>query len=109
MPDHRHRRLLAAPPPTACPGLEWDVVLSVAASAHDLAAQDRYDVHMTRASDVLSPSTGALHSRRAAASLFISIHADALGAQEHARSVRGATVYTLSQPASSRRGPAVRR
>ena len=37
-----------------------------------------------------------------AASLFISIHADTVGAQEFAQSVRGATVYTLSEQASSK-------
>ena len=68
-----------------------------------LAVKDRYDVHMTRGSDVfVSLDRRLAISRRAAASLFISIHADSIGAQEHARSVRGATVYTLSELASSR-------
>jgi N-acetylmuramoyl-L-alanine amidase len=40
-------------------------------------------------------------SRRLTASLFISIHADTVGAQEFAQNVRGATVYTLSERASS--------
>jgi N-acetylmuramoyl-L-alanine amidase len=41
-------------------------------------------------------------SRERGAHLFISIHADALGAVEFAQNVRGATVYTLSELASSR-------
>lgn len=84
--------------------LEKDVVLSVARHLRTiLAVKARYDVHMTRASDVFISLDRRLSvSRRAGASLFISIHADSIGAQEHARSVRGATVYTLSELASSR-------
>jgi N-acetylmuramoyl-L-alanine amidase len=84
--------------------LEKDVVLSVARHLRTiLAVKDRYDVHMTRASDVFISLDRRLSvSRRAAASLFISIHADSIGAQQYARSVRGATVYTLSELASSR-------
>jgi N-acetylmuramoyl-L-alanine amidase len=84
--------------------LEKDVVLSVARHLRTiLAVKDRYDVHMTRGSDVfVSLDRRLAVSRRAGASLFISIHADSIGAQEHARSVRGATVYTLSELASSR-------
>lgn len=84
--------------------LEKDVVLSVARHLRTiLAVKGRYDVHMTRASDVfVSLDRRLAISRRAAASLFISIHADSIGAQEHARSVRGATIYTLSELASSR-------
>ena len=68
-----------------------------------LAVKGRYDVHMTRASDVfVSLDRRLAISRRAGASLFISIHADAIGAQEFAQSVRGATVYTLSEQASSK-------
>ena len=67
-----------------------------------LAAKGRYDVHMTRASDVfVSLDRRLAISRQKAASLFISIHADTVGAQDFAQSVRGATVYTLSEKASS--------
>src|SRR5262245_58645565 len=84
--------------------LEKDVVLSVARHLRNvLAARGRYDVHMTRASDVfVSLDRRLAISRRASASLFISIHADAIGSQEFAHNVRGATVYTLSEQASSK-------
>jgi N-acetylmuramoyl-L-alanine amidase len=84
--------------------LEKDVVLSVARHLRTiLAVKNRYDVHMTRASDVfVSLDRRLAISRRAGASLFISIHADSIGAPEYARSVRGATIYTLSELASSR-------
>ena len=91
--------------------LEKDVVLAVARHLRTmLAAKGRYDVHMTRASDVFVSLDRRLpFPARKAASLFISIHADAVGAQEFAQSVRGATVYTLSEQASSKRGPAAGR
>lgn len=84
--------------------LEKDVVLAVARHLRTiLAARGRYDVHMTRASDVFVPLDRRLAvSRRKGASLFISIHADAVGAQNFAQSVRGATAYTLSEKASSK-------
>ena len=84
--------------------LEKDVVLAVARHLRTiLAVKGRYDVQMTRASDVfVSLDRRLAISRKAGASLFISIHADAIGAQEFARSVRGATVYTLSEQASSK-------
>ena len=63
----------------------------------------RYDVQMTRSSDVfVSLDKRLAFSRAKAASLFISIHADSVGAQEFAQNVRGATAYTLSEQASSR-------
>src|SRR5207249_10101787 len=68
-----------------------------------LAVKGRYAVQMTRASDVfVSLDRRLAISRKTGASLFISIHADSIGAQEFARSVRGATVYTLSERASSK-------
>ena len=84
--------------------LEKDVVLSVARHLRTiLAVKGRYDVHMTRPSDVfVSLDRRLAISRRAGASLFISIHADSIGAQEFAHNVRGATVYTLSEQASSK-------
>jgi len=84
--------------------LEKDVVLSVARHLRSiLAVKGRYDVHMTRAADVfVSLDRRLAISRRAGASLFISIHADAIGSQEFAHNVRGATVYTLSEQASSK-------
>ena len=84
--------------------LEKDVVLAVARHLRTvLAVKGRYDVHLTRPTDVfVSLDRRLAISRKAGASLFISIHADAIGAQEFARSVRGATVYTLSEQASSK-------
>jgi N-acetylmuramoyl-L-alanine amidase len=83
--------------------VEKDVVLAVARHLNtQLALKDRYTVEMTRGSDVfVSLDRRIAISREAHASLFISIHADTLGAQEFAQSVRGATVYTLSERASS--------
>jgi len=58
---------------------------------------------MTRASDVyVSLDKRLAISQQRGASLFISIHADTLGAQDFAQSVRGATAYTLSEQASSK-------
>jgi len=84
--------------------LEKDVVLSVARHLRTmLAVKGRYEVHMTRASDVfVSLDRRLALSRQKGADLFISIHADAIGATEFAQNVRGATVYTLSEKASSR-------
>jgi len=62
----------------------------------------RYAVLMTRSADVfVSLDRRLAISRAVRASLFISIHADTIGAQEFAQNVRGATVYTLSERASS--------
>jgi N-acetylmuramoyl-L-alanine amidase len=84
--------------------LEKDVVLAVARHLRTiLAVKGRYDVHMTRATDVyVSLDKRLAFSHQKGASLFISIHADTLGAQDFAQSVRGATAYTLSEQASSK-------
>jgi N-acetylmuramoyl-L-alanine amidase len=84
--------------------LEKDVVLAVARHLRTiLALKGRYDVHMTRATDVyVSLDKRLAISHQKGASLFISIHADTLGAQDFAQSVRGATAYTLSEQASSK-------
>jgi N-acetylmuramoyl-L-alanine amidase len=83
--------------------IEKDVVLAVARHLRSiLAAKGRYGVHMTRSSDVyVSLDRRLAISREKAADLFISIHADTVGAQELAENVRGATIYTLSERASS--------
>jgi N-acetylmuramoyl-L-alanine amidase len=86
--------------------VEKDVVLSVARHLQTiLATKARYDVHLTRASDVyVSLDKRVSLSRTKACDLFISIHADTVGssASDLAQNVRGATVYTLSEKASSR-------
>jgi N-acetylmuramoyl-L-alanine amidase len=83
--------------------VEKDVVLAVARHLRSmLAAKGRYDVQMTRSSDVfVSLDRRVAMSRQKGASLFISIHADSVASQEFAQNVRGATVYTLSEKASS--------
>ena len=86
--------------------IEKDVVLSVARHLQAiLASKARYDIHLTRASDVyVSLDKRVSASRELACDLFISIHADTVGSStgELAQNVRGATVYTLSEKASSR-------
>jgi N-acetylmuramoyl-L-alanine amidase len=86
--------------------VEKEVALSVARHLQSiLAAKGRYEIHLTRASDVyVSLDRRVAVSRDKACDLFISIHADTLGAgaTEVAQTVRGATVYTLSEKASSR-------
>lgn len=62
-----------------------------------LEATGRYDVVMTRDSDVFqSLRDRVVIARKARADLFISLHADTI----EDRSVRGASVYTLSETAS---------
>lgn len=82
---------------------EKDVVLAVARHLQAaLGARGRYDVHMTRNSDVYIPLANRVElSREKEASLFISIHADSTGRRDLARSMRGATIYTLSDQASN--------
>jgi N-acetylmuramoyl-L-alanine amidase len=86
--------------------VEKEVVLSVARHLQTiLAGKGRYAIHLTRAADVyvsLDKRVGV--SRDKACDLFISIHADTVGAGagELAQNVRGATVYVLSDKASSR-------
>lgn len=83
---------------------EKDVVLSVA--RHLRAALDetgRYEVHMTRNSDVfISLDRRVQFSQEKSANLFISIHADSVGDADLAAAVRGAAVYMLSEQASNR-------
>jgi N-acetylmuramoyl-L-alanine amidase len=84
--------------------VEKDVVLSVARHLQAiLAGRGRYQLTLTRATDVyVSLDKRVSLSREKACDLFISIHADTLAvAAEQAQTVRGATVYTLSEKASS--------
>ena len=83
--------------------IEKDVVLAVARHLRSiLAVKGRYDVHMTRSTDVfVSLDRRLATSREKGASLFISIHADTVATQDIAQNIRGATVYTLSEQASS--------
>lgn len=82
--------------------LEKDVVLAVAKELRrKLAASGRYDVRMTRDTDVFIPLDRRVGlSFEQEVDLFISLHADSLSEDHGARSIRGATIYTLSARAS---------
>jgi N-acetylmuramoyl-L-alanine amidase len=69
-----------------------------------LAASGRYRVELTRTRDVFIPLEDRVGTaQRRGALLFVSMHADALG--DH--SVRGASVYTLSDTASDAQSAAL--
>ena len=71
-----------------------------------LEAGGRYRVELTRAKDIFIPLDGRVeYAQRRGASLFVSMHADALS--DHA--VRGASVYTLAQTASDAQTAALAR
>lgn len=82
--------------------LEKDIVLAVGKELSvQLAATGRYDVRMTRATDVfVSLDQRVKLSATQNVDLFISLHADSLAAEDGAGYVRGATIYTLSERAS---------
>jgi N-acetylmuramoyl-L-alanine amidase len=79
---------------------EKDIVLAFAQVLHEkLEASGKYRVAMTRTDDTFIPlSERVRFARSRNASLFISIHADALPRNEG--QAEGATVYTLSETAS---------
>jgi N-acetylmuramoyl-L-alanine amidase len=81
---------------------EKKVVLAVAKQLKArLSESGRYEVHMTRTRDVFVSLDQRLEqSRKLAADLFVSLHADAIAQKNYADTVRGATVYTLSERAS---------
>ncbi|HEY7550023.1 MAG TPA: N-acetylmuramoyl-L-alanine amidase [Hyphomicrobiaceae bacterium] len=84
---------------------EKDVVLAVAQQVRAaLEATGRYDVHMTRSTDVfITLGRRVAFSRQRGASLFVSIHANSVpNESQNAAIVRGAAVYTLSEEASTR-------
>lgn len=82
--------------------LEKNVVLAVAQELRRaLMASGRFDVRMTRSTDVFVSLDRRLKiCRETGADLFISLHADSLEDAAAAQSIRGATVYTLSEQAS---------
>lgn len=84
---------------------EKTVVLAMAeALIDDLVKTGRYDVRSTRTSDVyVSLGERVAFARAAKADLLVSIHADA----EYDHSVRGATVYTVSEKPSDARAAAL--
>ena len=81
---------------------EKTVVLAVGQALRTaLQKTGRYDVLMTRTSDVfVSLDRRLTMSEDAGAELFISLHADSLAETTFAEVVRGATIYTLSERAS---------
>jgi N-acetylmuramoyl-L-alanine amidase len=81
---------------------EKTVVLAVAQALRaQLSASGRYDVKMTRSTDVfISLDQRLKMSRDLDADLFISLHADSIAQKGFVKTVRGATVYTLSEQAS---------
>ena len=81
---------------------EKDIVLKVSRYLRaKLKASNRYVVRMTRDRDVYVPLAGRVAvSQKLGATLFISVHADSLAQKAYARTVRGATIYTLSDRAS---------
>ena len=81
---------------------EKTVVLAVAQQLKAALTQSgRYDVRMTRATDVFISLDRRLKiSHDNAADLFISLHADSIEEKNLAENIRGATVYTLSERAS---------
>jgi N-acetylmuramoyl-L-alanine amidase len=91
------------------PGAVWngvrekDVALAVALKVHQaLEATGRYELHMTRSTDVFISLDGRVEfSQSKGAELFVSIHADSVPTADRAAVVRGATVYTLSEEASN--------
>lgn len=88
--------------------LEKNLVLAVAKRVQaQLAATGNYDIVMTRTRDVFISLNDRLKmSRKAGADLFISIHADSIE-QTYAQSIKGATVYTLSERASDAEARAI--
>ncbi len=81
---------------------EKDIVFAVSRHVADLLRKSGgYDVRLTRTSDVFVSLDKRLKlSSDFRADLFISLHADSISETQFAESVRGATVYTLSEQAS---------
>lgn len=82
--------------------LEKTIVMAVGEQlAQALNAKDRYEVRLTRSSDVfVALDQRVAFSRKNTANLFISLHADSLEQSSMSQSISGATVYTLSERAS---------
>jgi N-acetylmuramoyl-L-alanine amidase len=84
---------------------EKEVTLGVALELkRALERTGRYNVVMTRASDIFIPLGERVEiGRRAKSDLFISLHADSI----NDRGIRGSTVYTLSETASDKEAAAL--
>jgi N-acetylmuramoyl-L-alanine amidase len=88
--------------------LEKHLVFAVAKRVQEqLESTGRYTVVMTRERDVfVSLSDRLAISRKAQSDLFISIHADSIEST-YAQSIKGATIYTLSERASDAEARAI--
>ncbi len=88
---------------------EKAVVLAVALQLKAaLLATGQYDVAMTRTGDTFVPLDRRVAlSEQAKADLFVSLHADAIEDRAMARSVKGASVYILSERASDEQARAM--
>ena len=86
---------------------EKDIVLAFSKElVRQLKATRRYDVYLTRSTDVYIPLRQRVQiARNRKADLFISIHADAI----KKKNIRGLSVYTLSEKASDREAAALAR
>ena len=84
---------------------EKDIVLAFSKElVRQLKATHRYDVYLTRSSDIYIPLRQRVQiARNRNADLFISIHADAI----KKKNIRGLSVYTLSEKASDREAAAL--
>jgi N-acetylmuramoyl-L-alanine amidase len=84
---------------------EKDITLAMAQELkRNLERDGRYRVVMTRQDDVFIRLRDRLEfARSAGADLFISLHADSIGAS----AIRGASVYTLSEQASDKEAEAL--
>ena len=84
---------------------EKDIVLAFSKElVRQLNATHRYDVYLTRSSDIYIPLRQRVQiARNRNADLFISIHADAI----KKKNIRGLSVYTLSEKASDREAAAL--
>ena len=86
---------------------EKDIVLAFSKElVRQLKATRRYDVYLTRSTDIyISLRQRVQIARNRKADLFISIHADAI----KKKNIRGLSVYTLSEKASDREAAALAR
>ncbi|MGC6522311.1 MAG: N-acetylmuramoyl-L-alanine amidase [Candidatus Micropelagos thuwalensis] len=84
---------------------EKDIVLAFSKElVRQIKATRRYDVYLTRSSDIYIPLRQRVQiARNRNADLFISIHADAI----KKKNIRGLSVYTLSEKASDREAAAL--
>ena len=88
--------------------LEKNLVLAVAKRVQEqLEKSGRFEIVMTRVGDVfVSLNDRLAMSKKAQADLFISIHADSIE-ETYAQSIKGATIYTLSERASDAEARAI--